>query len=125
MKACALRDAVGRDDPARRLAVGKRTQLPAGGTPGGRALQEYVSFTVVRLSCVSLRGAKRRGNPLSRKRVPCSSANNGIRIATAPAGPRNDRGELRNEKRTACTAAKGLAALRLRKPSRRGQDNGL
>ena len=27
----------GRDDPARRLAVGKGMQLPASGTPSGRA----------------------------------------------------------------------------------------
>ena len=38
---------VGRDDPARRLAVGKGKQLPASGTPSGRALQKYVSFTVI------------------------------------------------------------------------------
>ena len=38
---------VGRDDPARRLAVGKGMQLPANGTPSGRALQKHVSFTVV------------------------------------------------------------------------------
>ena len=33
---------VGRDDPARRLAVGKGMQLPANGTPSGRALQKHV-----------------------------------------------------------------------------------
>ena len=38
---------VGRDDPARRLAGGKGMQLPANGTPSGRALQKHVSFTVV------------------------------------------------------------------------------
>ena len=38
---------VGRDDPARRLAVMERMQLPASGTPSGRALQKHVSFTVV------------------------------------------------------------------------------
>ena len=37
---------VGRDDPARRLAVIERMQLPASGTTTGRALQKHVSFTV-------------------------------------------------------------------------------
>ena len=33
-------DRVGRDNPARRLAVIERMQLPASGTPSGRALQK-------------------------------------------------------------------------------------
>ena len=35
---CETAHTVGRDDPARRLAVGKEMQLPASGTPSGRAL---------------------------------------------------------------------------------------
>ena len=39
---------VGRDDPGAPFgAVGEGMQLPANGTPSGRALQKYVSFTVM------------------------------------------------------------------------------
>ena len=46
------------------MAVIERMQLPASGTPGGRALQKHVSFTVMLSKRVPIARPRRgRGNP--------------------------------------------------------------